>query len=146
MEIKSILLCSQEPTTGPSSEWDESRPRLPICLCKAHFILISFQLHIILPVGIVPSCCPAKTLCISHISHASYMRPHLISLNLIALIMFCEQYKFWSFSVWNFLKFLFISCPVSHNILLSTLFSNTLTTFRSSLKVRDQVSHPYKRK
>jgi hypothetical protein len=43
----------------------------------------------------------------------------------------------------NFFHSPVISSPLSPNILLRTLFSNTLSLC-SSLSVRDQVSHPYK--
>jgi hypothetical protein len=54
---------------------------------------------------------------------------------------FDEEYRLWSSSLCSFLHdpFTAISGP---NILLNTLFSETLSPW-SSLKVRDQVSHPY---
>jgi len=46
-------------------------------------------------------------------------------------------------SLRNFLKFQVTFSLLGQNILLSTLFSNTLN-LRSSLSVRRQVSHPHK--
>jgi hypothetical protein len=47
------------------------------------------------------------------------------------------------FLIYNFLHSPVISSPFGPNILLSTLFSNSLS-LRSSLHVRDQVSRPYR--
>jgi hypothetical protein len=57
--------------------------------------------------------------------------------------MFDEKYKFVSTSLCNFLQSPVTSCLVCPNISLSTLFSNTFNLC-SSLRVRDQVSHPQK--
>jgi hypothetical protein len=54
-----------------------------------------------------------------------------------------EEYRWWSFSLWRFLHSPVTSSLLDPNILLNTLFSNTLS-LRSSLNVSDQVSHPYK--
>jgi len=69
---------------------------------------------------------------------------HLILLDLFGRIIFIDDHKSLSF---------FLLCSLLHsqgtssflgpNILLSTLFSNTISP-RSSLSVNDQVSHPYK--
>jgi hypothetical protein len=54
-----------------------------------------------------------------------------------------KEYRFFSSSLFNFLHYPFTSTHLGPNILLKTLFSNTLS-LRSSPNVSDQVSHPYK--
>jgi hypothetical protein len=53
------------------------------------------------------------------------------------------KYKLWSSSLCSFHQSPFTSSLFGPNILLSTLFSNTLSLC-SSRNVRDQVSHPYR--
>ena len=53
-----------------------------------------------------------------------------------------EEYRSFSSSLCSFLHSHVVSSLLGPNILLSTLFSNTLS-LRSSLNVSDQVSHPY---
>jgi hypothetical protein len=60
---------------------------------------------------------------------------------LIILIILEEECKLWSPSLCTFLQPPVTSSLFGPNILLSTLFSNTLSLC-SSLKVRHQVSHP----
>jgi hypothetical protein len=62
---------------------------------------------------------------------------------LINLIIFGEEYRSLSSSLCSFLYSPVISSLLGPNILLSTLFSNTLS-LRSSLSVGYQISHPYK--
>jgi hypothetical protein len=62
---------------------------------------------------------------------------------LIILIILAEEYILWSSSLCIFLQPPVTSYLFDPNILLSTLFSNTLSLC-SSLNVRDQVSHPYR--
>jgi hypothetical protein len=78
----------------------------------------------------------------SPLPHASHMSrpPHPPWLNL-DLIIFCEEYRLWISSLWNFLHDPSTSL-LGPNILLNTLFSNTLSLC-SSLKMRDQVSQQY---
>jgi hypothetical protein len=81
--------------------------------------------------------------CISHISHASYMLrtchpPWFDHPN-----DFCEVLKLWSSSFCSHIQPPATSSLLGPNILLSTLFSNTLNLC-SSLGVRVQVSHTYK--
>jgi hypothetical protein len=66
-----------------------------------------------------------------------------ILLELIILIILCEEYKSRSSSLCIFLYSPVTSSIFGPNILLSTLFSNTLSLC-SSHNVRDQVSHPYR--
>jgi hypothetical protein len=54
-----------------------------------------------------------------------------------------EEYKSFSSSLCNLLHSSVTSSLLGPNILLNTIFSNTLS-FLSSRNVRDQVSHPYK--
>jgi hypothetical protein len=68
---------------------------------------------------------------------------YLILLDLIILIILGEEYKSRSSSLCNFLYSPVTSSLFGPNILLSTLFSNTLSLC-PFLNVRDQVSHPYR--
>jgi len=67
---------------------------------------------------------------------------HLILLDLITRTKLGEDYRSLSSSLCSFLHSTVISALLGPNILLSTLFSNTLS-LGSSLNVSDQVSHPY---
>ena len=68
---------------------------------------------------------------------------HLIILYLTTRIIFGEKYRSLRYSLCSFLHSPVTSFLLVPNILLSTLFSNTLSLC-SSLNVSDQVSHPYK--
>jgi len=79
----------------------------------------------------------------SHVPIRSTCPAHLIILCLTTRIIFGEQYRSLSYSLCSFLHSPVTSSLLDPNILLSTLFSNTLR-LRSSLNVSDQVSYPYK--
>ena len=68
---------------------------------------------------------------------------HLILLDFITRTILGEEYKSFSFSLCNLLHSPVTSSLLGPNILLNTMFSNTLS-FLSSRNVSDQVSHPYK--
>ena len=68
---------------------------------------------------------------------------HLILLDFITRTILCEEYKSFSSSLCNLFHSPVTSSLLGPNILLNTIFSNTLS-FLSSLNVSDQASHPYK--
>ena len=68
---------------------------------------------------------------------------HLILLDFITRIILGEEYKSFSSSLCNLLHSPVTSSLLGPNILLNTMFWNTLS-FLSSRNVNDQVSHPYK--
>ena len=68
---------------------------------------------------------------------------HLILLDFITRTILGEDYKSFRFSLCNLLHSPVTSSLLGPNILLNTIFSNTLS-FLSSFNVSDQVSHPYK--
>ena len=81
--------------------------------------------------------------CISTIPIRAKCRAHPIILVFITRTIFGEQYRSPSSSLCIFLHSPVIPSLLGPNILLNTLFSNTLSLC-SSRNVSDQVSHPYK--
>jgi hypothetical protein len=106
--------------------------------------MLSSYLGLGLPSGVFPSSFPTKTLYTPLLSSILVTCPtHLILLDLITSAIVGEEYRSLSYSICSFLHFPVPSFLLGPNILLSTLFSNTLSLL-SSLNVSDQVSHPYK--
>jgi hypothetical protein len=120
------------------ARWIQSIPSHPI---STRFILILFShQHLGFPSCLFPPGFPTKILyvflfspmpCPSHspwLDHSNYVS---------------EQHTLWRNSLCSFEQPLIILTMFGPNILLSTLFWNTVSPC-SSLHVRDQVSHPYK--
>jgi hypothetical protein len=105
-------------------------------------ILISSRLRLGLPSVIFLRFPHQNSLCIPLLPMCATCPAHAIFIDLI-LITLSEEYKLWSSSLFNFLQPHIISSLFSPNIILSTLFTNTLSLY-SPLIVRDQVSLPHK--
>ena len=81
--------------------------------------------------------------------HQDPIRPALLThtrhilLDFITRTILGEEYRSFSSSLCSLLHSPITSSLLGPNILLNTIFSNTLS-FRSSLNASDQVSHPYK--
>jgi len=143
MEHEGSLPHSQVPATWPYSEANRSSP-CPI------FHILKIHLNIILPstLGSSKSSFPFRfphqnPVFTSPLPIRTTLPAHLIILYLITRTKFGEVYRSLSSSICSFLHSPVTSSPLGPNILLSTVFSNTLN-LRSSLNVSDQVSHPYK--
>ena len=123
-------------TSHLSLSWTSSIQSVPVLILPCHLCLC-------LPSCLFPSGFPAKTICTPLLFpiHTTCLA-HLILLDVIAQIVFCEKYGLWCQSLCAFLHFPVTSSLLGPNIFLNTLFSNTLTLC-SFLHMSAQVAHPY---
>ena len=107
-------------------------------------LILSSHLRLGLWSCLFPSGFPPKTPYTPLLAPIHATRPtQLILLNLITWKILGEEYWSLSASLCSFLHSPVTSSLLDPNILLSTLFLNTLSLC-SSLNISDQVSHPYK--
>jgi len=122
------------------ARWIQSTTSHPVFLRLT--LILSSHLRLGLLSGLLPSGLPTKIFHAFLISSKRAACPaHHILLDLIILIIISKAYSSWSSSLCSLLRLPSTSSPLGPNILLGTLFANTLNLC-SSLSVGDRVSQP----
>jgi hypothetical protein len=106
-------------------------------------LILSSHLRLVLPNVFFPTDFSTKTLYKTLLYSLRATCPAHLILDFITRTAFCEQYQSFSSTLCSFLHSPVTSSLLGPNILLRTLFPNTLS-LRSSVNVGDQVSHSYK--
>jgi hypothetical protein len=110
----------------PYPEPDQSNPYYP-SLSKIHFNIILPPLSKCSYWSLSSWFSHQNPVCIPRLPLRATCLVDLILLHLIILIILRKWYKLWSSSLWSFLQPPVTSSLFGPNILLSTLFSNTLS-------------------
>ena len=142
MNPKGSLPHSQVPATCPCPEPARSSPYPHIPLPENASEYYPPIYAWVFPVVSFPYVSPTKP-CIRLSPIRATCSAHIILIDLITRTILGEEYRSLRSSLRSFLHSPVTSPLLGPNILLSTLFSNTLTLL-SSLNVSDQVSYAYK--
>ena len=141
MELEGLSPHSQLPVTFTYPEPDQSSPCPHLTSWSSVLILYS-HLRLGLPSGLLHSGLPTEILYEALLSPTPATCPaYIMFLDFITGIIFSEEYRSLRSSLPRLLHSPITSSLLNPNILLSTLFSNTLSLC-SSLNLSNKFSHP----